>query len=109
MLDEMLDAFESFQNLEKSKNDEKNHVGWCWMKFALDQTFHPTFSGSSNNIFMLDVFSSIILPLTLRWVQNIYNGAYFERSNVFFTIKTQRSQFLNTGNYRQGKAKKEQS
>ena len=22
--------------------------------------------------------------LTLRWVQNIYNGAYFERSNVFF-------------------------
>ena len=39
-------------------------------------------------------------------MQNIYNGAYFERLNVFFTIKTQRSQFLNTGNYRQGKEKK---
>ena len=27
MLNEMLDAFESFQNLEKNKKEEKNHVG----------------------------------------------------------------------------------
>ena len=27
MLDEMLDAFEGFQNLEKNKKEEKNHVG----------------------------------------------------------------------------------
>ena len=39
-------------------------------------------------------------------MQNIYNGAYFERVNVFFTIKRQRNQFLKTGNYRQGNAKK---
>ena len=44
------------------------HVGCIWVHF------HPSFC-----------------LLTLRWVQNIYNGAYFERSNVFFTIKTQRS------------------
>ena len=56
MLDEMLDSFESFENLEKNKKEEKNHVGWCWMEFALNQTFRSAFSGSSNNIFILDAF-----------------------------------------------------
>ena len=59
MLDEMLDALETFQNLEKNKKEEK--IGWCWMKFALDQTFHPAFSGSSKNIFMLDAFEFIFI------------------------------------------------
>ena len=60
------------------------HVGCIWVHF------HPS-----------------LCLLTLRWMQSIYNGAYLERSNVFFfIIKAQRSQFLSTGNYRQGKAKK---
>ena len=37
------------------------HVGCMWVPF------HPSFC-----------------LLTLRWVQNIYNGAYFERSDGFF-------------------------
>ena len=63
MLDEMFDAFESFQNLEKKKKEERNHVGLCWMKFALDQTFHQTFSGSS----IILPFNTVLRAKHLQW------------------------------------------
>ena len=42
--------------LKKKKKEDKNQVGQCWVKFVLDQAFRPTFSGSSNHIFMLHAF-----------------------------------------------------
>ena len=38
------------------KKEDKHRVGRCWMKFFLDQTFRPTFYGSSNQIFILNAF-----------------------------------------------------
>ena len=45
---------------KKKKKEDKNRDGQCWMKFVLNQTFRPTFSGSSNQIFMLDAFEFVL-------------------------------------------------
>ena len=46
----------AYKILQKKKKEDKNCVGKFWMKFVLGQTFHPTFSGTSNQIFILDAF-----------------------------------------------------
>ena len=53
-----LRAYKIYKN---GKKEDKNRVGRCWIKFVLDQAFRPTFSGSSNQIFMLDVFESSVI------------------------------------------------
>ena len=74
---------------KKKKKEDKNRVGRSWMKFVLDQTFHPTFSGSSNQIFMLDTsfeYSFIQHLVFLHWVE--YKTYAVECvSNVFIDIR----------------------
>ena len=52
MLNEILEAFAVLP--------EKKHVGWCWMKFELDQTLNPTFLHSSNTHFIVEAFASVL-------------------------------------------------
>ena len=45
------------------KKKRKNHVGQeksCWMKIWLQTIFHPTFSGSSNIVFMFTQLNNIL-------------------------------------------------
>ena len=41
ILDEMLDIFKDGSFIQHFIKEEKNHVGWCWMKFVPEQIFHP--------------------------------------------------------------------
>ena len=47
----------AYKIYKKKKKEDKNRVGRCWMEFIIDQTFRLTFSGSSNQIFILDPFA----------------------------------------------------
>ena len=58
------------------------------MKFVLNQTFHPTFSGSSNQIFMLDAFEcSFIQHLVFNHCDECKTYALECVSNVFTDIR----------------------
>ena len=46
----------AYKIYKRKKKEDQNCVGRCWIKFVLFQTFSSTFSGSSNQIFMLDAF-----------------------------------------------------
>ena len=88
MLDEMLGAFESFQNLEKNKKEEKiilDDAGWSFLSIKLFIQHFLVHSTISSCWMHLSSFSFIILPFNTAL--SAKHGAYFERSNVFFTIK----------------------
>ena len=58
------------------------------MKFVLNQTFHPTFSGSSNQVFMLDAFEcSFIKHLVFNHCVECKTYALECVSNVFTDIR----------------------
>ena len=58
------------------------------MKFVLDQTFRPTFSGSSNQLFMLDAFEcSFIKHLVFNHCVDCKTYALERVSNVFTDIR----------------------
>ena len=87
MLEEILDAFEILQDLQKMKKEDKNRIRRCWMKFVLDQTFRPTFSGSSNQIFILDALEySFIQHLVFHYCFEYKTYAVCV-SNVFIDVR----------------------
>ena len=72
---------------KKKKKEDKNRDGQCWM-FVLNQTFRPTFSGSSNQIFMLDAFEySFIQHLVFHHCVECKAYAVECVSNVFIDIR----------------------
>ena len=62
MLDKMLGSFKRADFIQHFIKEEKNHVGWYWMKFVPEQTFHPTFSCIQNQKYMLDSFKVVYHP-----------------------------------------------
>ena len=56
---------------------KKYHVGW---KFDREQIFDPTFSGSSNTIFMLDLFTPCFIQhfivMTYDVISNVRNSNF---------------------------------
>ena len=66
----------------------KNRVRLCWMKFVLNQAFRPTFSGSSNQIFMMNAFEySFIQHLVYHHCAECKSYAVECVSNVFIDIR----------------------
>ena len=58
------------------------------MKFVLDKTFRPTFSGSSNQIFILDAFDcSFIQHFVFHYCVEYKTYAVEGNSNVFIDIR----------------------
>ena len=77
----------AYKCIKKKEKEVKNCVGWCWIKFGLDQTFRPIFSISSNQIFMLDAFGySFIQHLAFHYCVECKAYAVECVSNVFINI-----------------------
>ena len=99
----------AYKIYKRKKKEDQNCVGRCWIKFVLFQTFSSTFSGSSNQIFMLDAFEyRFIQPL--HWVQNRCGVVCFDRfywhSNVnilWFATKNQKRRRSQTRQERRSK------
>ena len=62
MLDKILDPFKHADFSQQFINEEKHHVGWCWMKFVPEQIFHPTFSCIQHQKYILDSFKVVYHP-----------------------------------------------
>ena len=62
MLDELLDPFKRADFTQHFMNKGKNYVGWCWIKFVLEQIFHSTFSLIQHQNYMLDSFKVVYHP-----------------------------------------------
>ena len=58
----MLDPLKRANFVQHFIKEEKNHVGWCWMKFLPEQIFHPTFSCIQHQKYMLDSFKAAYHP-----------------------------------------------